>query len=165
MNTRFYAASTGAILAVVIVISTVMVLAVEARSPSEQVAVVSAVAPIYPPIAVAANAGGTVETEIEVNTAGEVTSARGTGGHPLLRRAAENAARRWRFTPTINACTMRLTFVFRIMPKETTADELTTVFTPPYRVEVRHRAPEPIVHSDPPSDVRPPRQRGRRRTQ
>lgn len=165
MKMRSCAASTGATLAAVIVISAIMIFVVQARSSSEQASVVSAAAPVYPPIAVAANAGGTVETEVEVNPAGEVTSARGTSGHPLLRRAAENAARRWRFTSTTNACTVRLTFVFRIMPKETTADEITTVFTPPYRVEVRHRAPETIVHSDPPSYVRPPRQRGRRRTQ
>lgn len=164
MRTDSRWASMGATLAVIISMSAVMVLAVQARSSGEQLAVISAVAPVYPPIAVAANAGGTVETEVGVNAAGEVTSALGTGGHPLLRRAAENAARRWRFMPTADARTVRLTFVFRIMPRVTTEDDLTTEFTPPYRVEVRQRAPEPIVHSDPPSYVRRPRQRGRKRT-
>lgn len=163
MKARNYAAMIAAI----IIVSTISGLAVQARTSNEPPAVVSAVAPVFPPVAVAANINGNVVIEVEVNAAGEVTSARTVGGHSLLRRvrAFEETARRWRFTPATNACTVRLTFVFRIMPRETAADDLTPVFTPPYQVEVRHRPFEPIIDSDPPSYVRPTRQRRGRRTQ
>lgn len=156
----------GAI-AVIVIVSTAMVLgSPPMKATYEPPLVMSAVAPVFPPIAVAANISGTVLIEVEVNAAGGVISARGVSAHPLLRKAAENTARRWQFMPATSdtgARAITLTFVFRIMPKETNADELTPVFTPPYQVEVRHRPAEPIVDSDPPSYVSPPR-RGKRRT-
>jgi TonB family protein len=163
MRKSYYVAST-----LVILISGVMVLAMRPESLSiEQPAVVSAVAPAYPTLAVASNTSGAVEVEVQVNAAGEVTSARSVNGHPLLRQKAENTARRWLFIAAqgASARTVTLTFVFSIVPKETAADDLTPVFIPPYRVEVRHRPFEPVVDADPPSYVRPTRQRGRRRRQ
>ncbi len=151
MRTRYCAARTGATVAALIIVCATAALAMQLSSSDEPPIVVTAVAPSYPPIAVAVNAGGTVITEVEVNAAGEVITALGTSGHPLLRRAAENTARRWRFTPAAVTRMVRLTFIFRIMPRETTADELTPVFRPPYQVEVRHQPAEPIIHSDPPS--------------
>lgn len=163
MKARNYAA----IIAAIIIVSVIVGLAVQARTSNEPPAVVSAVAPVFPPVAVAANISGDVVIEVDVNAAGEITSARTVEGHPLLRRirVLEETARRWRFTSATNARTARLTFAFRIMPAETAADELTPVFTPPYRVEVRHRPFEPIIDSDPPSYVRPTRQRRGRRAQ
>lgn len=120
--------------------------------PIDQLAVLNAVSPVFPPTAVATNTSGTVSVEVETNAAGEVTSARSERGHPLLRKAAEDAARRWRFKSATSASTVHLTFVFRIMPKGTSAEELTPVFAPPYQVEVRHQPYEPITQSDPRSD-------------
>ena len=97
-----------------------------------------------------------------MNAAGEVTSVRAIDGHLLLRPTAEKTARRWRFVPGASIPKARavvLTFVFRIMPKDTSADELTTVFIPPYQVEVRHRPFEPVVDSDPPTYTRPSRRK------
>jgi len=125
---------------------------------TERPAVVSAVAPAYPVVAVASNTSGTVQVEVKVNTAGEVIFAQSIDGHPLLRQKAENTARRWRFMPVANDARVRLvtlTFVFRIMSKETVVDDLTPVFTPPYQIEVRHRPFDPVVDSDPPTYVRP----------
>ncbi len=136
-----------------------------ATSPTDQIALLAAVSPIFPPTAVATNTSGTVLVEVEINAAGEVTSARSVSGHPLLRKAAENAARRWRFTSATSPHTVQLTFVFRIMPKGASAEELTPMFTPPYQVEVRHQPYDSIIHSDPRSDEHRTRQRKRKRTQ
>jgi protein TonB len=59
------------------------------------------VEPRYPDIAVKANVEGDVVVEVTVSETGQVISARVLSGHPLLRDAAERAARQWRFTPTI----------------------------------------------------------------
>jgi TonB family protein len=56
--------------------------------------------PVYPPIAMAARAQGTVVVQITVDEEGYVISARAVSGHPLLQQAAVQAARQARFTPT-----------------------------------------------------------------
>ena len=61
---------------------------------------ISKPAPPYPPIAKAARASGTVTVQIVVDETGRVISASAVSGHPLLRAAAEGAARQARFTPT-----------------------------------------------------------------
>lgn len=55
--------------------------------------------PAYPPIAKQMRAGGQVPVQIMVDETGKVMSAKAIGGHPLLRQAAENAARQSRFSP------------------------------------------------------------------
>jgi periplasmic protein TonB len=57
--------------------------------------------PAYPAIAKAARAQGTVSVQILVDESGRVISASATSGHPLLRAAAESAARQARFSPTL----------------------------------------------------------------
>jgi TonB family protein len=55
--------------------------------------------PLYPALAGAARASGTVFVEILVDEAGKVISARAISGHPLLRQTAERAAYGAVFTP------------------------------------------------------------------
>ena len=62
---------------------------------------ISKPAPPYPPIAKAARASGTVTVQIVVDESGRVISASAVSGHPLLRAAAESAARQARFSPTL----------------------------------------------------------------
>lgn len=57
--------------------------------------------PEYSQIARAAKAQGPVTVQIVVDEAGQVVSAQATGGHPLLRPLAAQAAFRARFTPTV----------------------------------------------------------------
>jgi TonB family protein len=57
--------------------------------------------PPYPAIARAARASGTVTVQVTVDEGGRVTSARAVSGHPLLRAAAEAAARQARLSPTL----------------------------------------------------------------
>lgn len=56
--------------------------------------------PAYPATARAVKASGRVEVAVEIDEKGGVTSASATTGHPLLRRAAEEAARQARFKPS-----------------------------------------------------------------
>ena len=56
--------------------------------------------PVYPPIAKAARAQGTVVVRILVDEEGYVISADAVSGHPLLQQSAVYAARQARFTPT-----------------------------------------------------------------
>jgi TonB family protein len=55
--------------------------------------------PEHPAGAALADAAGSVEVRVIINERGEVTSARALSGHPLLTEAAEQAARRARFSP------------------------------------------------------------------
>jgi TonB family protein len=56
--------------------------------------------PEYSPIARQVSAGGKVDVQVLINEQGSVVSAHAVNGHPLLRGAAESAARRAKFTPT-----------------------------------------------------------------
>lgn len=58
-------------------------------------------APVYPKLALDARASGTVAVQILVDEQGRVVNAQATSGHPLLRKAAVEAAYRARFTPTL----------------------------------------------------------------
>jgi TonB family protein len=57
--------------------------------------------PIYPAAAKAVHAQGTVNVKVMIDESGHVVSADAISGHPLLRHAAETAARGARFTPTL----------------------------------------------------------------
>jgi TonB family protein len=56
--------------------------------------------PGYPSSAKMANASGAVKVLVTVDETGKVTAAQAISGHPLLRPAAEEAARLARFSPT-----------------------------------------------------------------
>lgn len=57
--------------------------------------------PPYPPAAKAVRASGAVNVQVTINESGSVVSASAVSGHPLLRAAAEQAARSARFAPTL----------------------------------------------------------------
>ena len=57
--------------------------------------------PVYPKLAREAHAQGAVAVQIVVDEQGRVVSAQATGGHPLLRQVAVQAAHQARFTPTL----------------------------------------------------------------
>jgi TonB family protein len=80
--------------------------------------------PIYPPNAQAQGVQGVVVVEVTTNEQGEVISAHAISGLPLLRVAAEEAARGWTFTPTrLSGIAVKvigtLTFNFAISDKPT----------------------------------------------
>jgi protein TonB len=70
------------------------------------------VVPAYPDLARRMLITGTVKVEVVVDAAGNVKSATATGGHPLLIRPAEDAAKKWRFEPGTGESTETLEFRF-----------------------------------------------------
>ena len=56
--------------------------------------------PPYPAPARVVGANGAVNVQVTIDEQGNVISAKAVSGHPLLRQAAENAARGAKFTPT-----------------------------------------------------------------
>ena len=103
--------------------------------------VVSAVAPVYPAIALAAHGSGDVVVAADINKSGDVTSARVLSGHNLLQKVSVEAARRWKFsTSNEDHRQVELTFTFRIVPDKTAGIDRTPVFYPPYHVEVRNES-------------------------
>jgi len=59
------------------------------------------VEPIYPPIARSARVAGSVQVEVVIDEHGHVVSATLVQGHPLLSQVALDAARQWKFRPTL----------------------------------------------------------------
>ena len=57
--------------------------------------------PAYPAAAKAVRAAGAVSVQVLISESGSVISANAVSGHPLLRAAAEGAARGARFSPTL----------------------------------------------------------------
>lgn len=102
--------------------------------------VVSAVAPIYSPVAIALRLEGDFRVDVEIDRSGKVVSSKAVEGtHKILRNTLESAANRWQFAPDEAAGKKRrvqLTFTFRYLPKAPSVDS-TTVFYPPYKIEVR----------------------------
>ena len=56
--------------------------------------------PSYPPAARAVRASGAVNVQVTIDEQGKIISASAVSGHPLLRQAAEQAARAAEFLPT-----------------------------------------------------------------
>jgi TonB family protein len=64
---------------------------------------VSSVMPIYPPVAKSAGVAGRVVLEASVNTSGVVVATKVLSGPAMLRQAAVDALRRWKYQPaTLN---------------------------------------------------------------
>jgi TonB family protein len=83
--------------------------------------VLTKVQPLYPLSAKKVNASGKVEVQVTISVDGHIIEAVAISGHPLLRPAALDAARRWVFKPTIlNNVPVQvqsvLTFVFASPP-------------------------------------------------
>lgn len=57
--------------------------------------------PAYPAAAKIVGASGKVSIQVLIDESGRVVSAKSVDGHPLLRSAAEDAAKRASFTPTL----------------------------------------------------------------
>src|SRR5262245_15359617 len=75
--------------------------------------------PIYPEVAKRMQAAGSVQVQVLISEEGRVIEATAVSGHPLLRSAAADAARKWVFKPTkLNGIPVKvqsvLTFVFAL---------------------------------------------------
>jgi len=66
-----------------------------------QASAINRVEPVFPPLAKAARISGAVVVEVTVGEDGNVVAARAVSGHPLLKDAAVDAARGWKFRQTM----------------------------------------------------------------
>jgi TonB family protein len=105
--------------------------------------VVKAVAPkSYPPIAMAARAGGRVIIRVTINPKGEVTATKLVSGHVLLDAVSQRAARKWLFAAAEKKDADRfveLEFIYTVASKE---EDASVFFKPPYTVEIIRTLPE-----------------------
>jgi TonB family protein len=108
------------------------------RAIANEPAVVAAVAPEFPLIARSAHAQGEVVVEVVLASDGTVQTSKSLSGHPLLQKAAENAAIQWKFA-AVNEPPgkVRLVFSFGYAAGKKSDPELMITFMPPQRVEVR----------------------------
>jgi TonB family protein len=63
--------------------------------------VVKAFAPDYPPAALAVGAKGEAKIEVEIDKDGNVVSAKGISGHPLLQASSISVAKKWIFEKSV----------------------------------------------------------------
>jgi TonB family protein len=138
---------------------TFLVCAFSVMAQHDQRQLVEAVAPVYPMVAVYSGTAGEVTVKVTIDGTGAVTAAKAIEGHKLLVASAEDAAKRWRFTPGSGATELPIVFLYRILPKGTPDAVLATRFQPPNQIEIRRVIPEASTNSDPAPD--PPRRRGK----
>lgn len=69
----------------------------------------------YPMAALAVRASGEVIVDVLIDSSGNVVSAKAVSGHPLLRGASEQAARKWQFSKAFaeSKTAFQLTFDYR----------------------------------------------------
>lgn len=106
----------------------------------------AAVGPKYPPSAAVARVSGTVAVRVTIDASGAVTEADAVSGHTLLRQAATDAAKRWKFESAPGQTrTVVLKFKFSLLPERGEADVQTT-FYPPDEIEVELAPAKPPVN-------------------
>jgi TonB family protein len=102
-----------------------------------------AVAPKYPTLTLAGRIHGKVTVRVTIDRVGTVKEVRVIEGHPMLREAAVNAARQWKFEQDAaqeRVATLKFSFV--ILPPNSKV-QVETVFLPPGGVEIRQKPVEP----------------------
>ncbi|MBK6797652.1 MAG: energy transducer TonB [Acidobacteria bacterium] len=78
--------------------------------------IVNKIMPVYPFSARQLKIQGEVRVEIVIEETGRVIEARAVDGHPMLRQAAEEAARKWTFNPTyLNGKAVRTQGILRFV--------------------------------------------------
>jgi TonB family protein len=92
---------------------------IPAFAQTEQPRVLKYFAPKYPAAAQALRAAGAVDVAVKINKNGKVISAAAQSGHPLLRKACENAAKEWIFSTdsSLEERAVKITFLLRVGEK------------------------------------------------
>jgi TonB family protein len=98
-----------------------------------------AVAPKYPVLTLAGRICGQVIVRVTIDHTGVVKDTNVVEGHPMLREAAVDAARQWKFNESsIQKRSATLKFNFVILP-ETSEVGSQTIFLPPMGFEIRQK--------------------------
>jgi TonB family protein len=74
---------------------------IRVSGPLQEAKLIHKVSPVYPHLAIRAHVSGTVTLEAIIDEEGYVTELKILDGHPLLRNAACEAVRQWRYLPTL----------------------------------------------------------------
>lgn len=117
------------------------------QSQATLAAVTVAVAPAFPPAALALPKGDDAVIEVTISPKGDVESARPLQGSRLLYAASLAAAKKWHFQAAERPSKALLTFAFRLLPQDAPPEDATVMFMPPYRVEIRKKMPAPIINN------------------
>ena len=118
--------------------------------------------PTYPPMARAACVQGMVAVLVAISPDGTVASADALYGHPLLRGAATQAARQWRFQAEVEGERREvLKFLFRVMPWNTPRRNVKAVFRSSTDIEIRSYPGELTCDDCSPQRARQLRRSGR----
>jgi TonB family protein len=119
---------------------------------SDMRTVVRAAAPGYPQLPSGGRLEGEIPVEVELAAEGGVLKAVARGGTPLLRMAAEAAARDWRFEPSTREGEKAL-IVFAFVLREGLSEPpaVVSAFIAPNRLEIYAKKRE-IVRTPEPAD-------------
>ena len=107
---------------------------------SAQPNVIKAVAPIFVPFLWEKTGVAEAVVRVTINKEGKVTSAQTISVTVIRDVAFEEAAKKWLFesSPNEEERMAEIKFILRIMPKGTDISELTTIYTSPAQIEIRH---------------------------
>jgi TonB family protein len=112
------------------------------------VSVVNITIPAYPLLPLGGREEGIVSAAISVNSSGKVEHVVTSGASESLRRAAEDAARRWEFKPHGRSATIN--FVFVLKDKKADVCKSSVNFLTSIRVEICEERKKIVTISDPP---------------
>jgi TonB family protein len=105
-------------------------------------AVTSAVAPVYPPIALSMKVGGEVTVSAQVDRDGRVVTATLVSGNALLEESSLSAAKEWRFAERTRPSTEELLFAYEwFVPGSRFHAQ--TIFVQPNEVRIRAESVAP----------------------
>jgi TonB family protein len=122
----------------------VLTLACSGRTANR--AVISAVAPTYPPPALAMKVGGEVIVSVRVDEAGHVAEATAVSGNVLLEEPSVSAAKEWRFAASPRPSTEELVFAYEWF-EAGRPFQARTIFVQPNRMTIRAEwFPRPVTH-------------------
>lgn len=97
--------------------------------------IINAAEPTYPPAAKAVRASGQVTVMATISPNGEVSSAKGISGHPLLRATSVRAAEKFKFEASESSAEREVQLIFVFLPGQTEKAGLKR-YQCPYRIMV-----------------------------
>jgi len=127
----------------VYLICLILLTAAATFAQEKQTKVLKYKAPEYPVAAFAVRAKGEVTVAVKIDKNGKVVSAKVENGHPLLREACENSAKRWIFSSQKNIEEREVKIIFNFLVGVNTEkrnygkkSKFKSKFVKPYRIEI-----------------------------
>jgi hypothetical protein len=115
----------------------------------------AAAAPRYPLIAYTVGKEGVVDVDIEIEINGAVIRSKAISGPYMLRPASEKAALAWRFQKVSSPTIRKARLVFKFVLNKSNPTGMSSVFNPPFEMEVIGEEEKTQILDDPPLDPIP----------